>query len=203
MLSLCFKPDYQPYATSDNECSICLTPFNNRQAPQILRCHHEFHGSCIANWLASHNSCPLCRDVVSSTFHCARLGARKTIIASHNAAVEQVLQEPDRYTIPTRLGHTFTVDEASATLQIKTSQWRKPSILFVSAVKEFYGVDEYLMFTVPSAESGNTHEVELHTVLLHSVAERENLYKMIKETVAKSKQSHLHPLTRRAADSTC
>jgi hypothetical protein len=80
-------------------CAACR-PFSKRQSSRRLPCNHAFHAKCVGSWLTSHNSCPLCRVVVSKTFSCKYLGSRVVHLPTHAAAVEHVLQEPDRHVIP-------------------------------------------------------------------------------------------------------
>jgi hypothetical protein len=58
------------------ECSICTetieeccTTFNSQNSLFTTRCNHKFHNSCISNWCAINNSCPICRtkDVYPSS----------------------------------------------------------------------------------------------------------------------------------------
>lgn len=44
----------------NEECSICLD-IDNIQTWTILPCGHKFHGSCVSNWLLTHQTCPICR----------------------------------------------------------------------------------------------------------------------------------------------
>lgn len=45
------------------ECAICLGDFADGEKVRVLpRCHHGFHVRCIDMWLATHSSCPTCRD---------------------------------------------------------------------------------------------------------------------------------------------
>ncbi|KAF5773465.1 putative transcription factor C2H2 family [Helianthus annuus] len=46
-----------------NECSICLTEFEERETVKVIPyCRHGFHPVCIETWLSSHGSCPMCRS---------------------------------------------------------------------------------------------------------------------------------------------
>lgn len=42
-------------------CTICRETFAAGETLKKLPCGHEFHDSCCVTWLASHNTCPLCR----------------------------------------------------------------------------------------------------------------------------------------------
>lgn len=46
---------------SEDECSICLEKFKEKEKKIILKCSHEFHKKCIKKWLNNNNTCPLCR----------------------------------------------------------------------------------------------------------------------------------------------
>ena len=41
------------------ECCICMS--NDRGDSTTLPCHHEFHTTCITNWLKVSGKCPVCR----------------------------------------------------------------------------------------------------------------------------------------------
>lgn len=45
------------------DCPICLGEFVEGEKVRVLpKCHHGFHVRCIDIWLASHSSCPTCRQ---------------------------------------------------------------------------------------------------------------------------------------------
>ncbi|XAR71864.1 hypothetical protein NMG60_11018304 [Bertholletia excelsa] len=48
---------------SATDCLICLGEFIDGEKVRVLpKCHHGFHVRCIDTWLASHSSCPTCRQ---------------------------------------------------------------------------------------------------------------------------------------------
>ncbi|KAK2982415.1 hypothetical protein RJ640_026258 [Escallonia rubra] len=47
------------------DCPICLGDFMDGEKVRVLpKCHHGFHVRCIDIWLASHSSCPTCRQTI-------------------------------------------------------------------------------------------------------------------------------------------
>lgn len=48
---------------ADITCAICLEPFTtgNKSTHATTSCNHSFCHSCLAEWLVSHNRCPVCR----------------------------------------------------------------------------------------------------------------------------------------------
>ncbi|OQS01010.1 hypothetical protein THRCLA_05797 [Thraustotheca clavata] len=51
---------------NDTECSICLVPFtkDDYHVPGVIiqtQCHHIFHQGCLAEWMESAITCPICR----------------------------------------------------------------------------------------------------------------------------------------------
>ncbi|KAG6602584.1 RING-H2 finger protein ATL72, partial [Cucurbita argyrosperma subsp. sororia] len=47
----------------ETDCPICLGDFIVGEKIKVLpKCNHEFHVRCIDTWLASHTSCPTCRQ---------------------------------------------------------------------------------------------------------------------------------------------
>ncbi|XP_010911522.1 probable E3 ubiquitin-protein ligase ATL44 [Elaeis guineensis] len=70
------------------ECPICLAEFAAGDEIRILpHCGHGFHVACVDTWLASHSSCPSCRQilVVPTPSRCPRCGATS---AASTAAAE-------------------------------------------------------------------------------------------------------------------
>lgn len=47
-----------------DECSVCLNPVRCTRTTKRLPCNHLFHGTCISDWLLTHNNCPNCRTEV-------------------------------------------------------------------------------------------------------------------------------------------
>lgn len=48
--------------TDEEECSICRDSYiENNELRMINNCGHEFHISCIDEWLSSNSTCPICR----------------------------------------------------------------------------------------------------------------------------------------------
>ncbi|CAH8329022.1 unnamed protein product [Eruca vesicaria subsp. sativa] len=45
-----------------NTCTVCFENFNNDKYICALSCGHQFHFSCIDEWLRANISCPICRE---------------------------------------------------------------------------------------------------------------------------------------------
>ncbi|XP_024541036.1 E3 ubiquitin-protein ligase At4g11680 [Selaginella moellendorffii] len=45
----------------DQECCICLSPYDDGVELRELPCNHHFHCSCIDKWLRINATCPLCK----------------------------------------------------------------------------------------------------------------------------------------------
>jgi hypothetical protein len=53
-----------------NKCSMCLQTMSNplKNGPVIkLKCGHKFHSDCLKTWLIRNNTCPLCREHVTTS----------------------------------------------------------------------------------------------------------------------------------------
>lgn len=58
--------------SGEEECTICLRTYKDRQRITILPCCHKFHSACINQWFKRSNRCPLCKQCLSegeSVFH--------------------------------------------------------------------------------------------------------------------------------------
>jgi hypothetical protein len=44
-----------------NTCTICLGEYDTGEVLRRLPCLHSFHQPCIDAWMASNNTCPICR----------------------------------------------------------------------------------------------------------------------------------------------
>ena len=48
----------------NDECPICIEPFEENDELYQLKCNHIFHTKCISEWININNICPNCREVV-------------------------------------------------------------------------------------------------------------------------------------------
>jgi len=56
------------HSLSEPECSICFAEYEKGDEIRILKCKHEYHKSCVDQWLMRHrNRCPKCLTVVGSS----------------------------------------------------------------------------------------------------------------------------------------
>ena len=58
----------ETYSSSNSipdPCSICLEPYKDGDTLLYMPCRHAYHSSCLHKWLASHNTCPVCRHVIT------------------------------------------------------------------------------------------------------------------------------------------
>ncbi|GAV62759.1 zf-RING_2 domain-containing protein [Cephalotus follicularis] len=69
------------------ECAVCLSEFEDDHTMRLLpRCEHVFHPGCIDAWLASHDTCPVCRaNLTQETSEIAK----ETEIGESNAEPNQ------------------------------------------------------------------------------------------------------------------
>lgn len=44
-----------------DECPICLLPYEENNKGTLLPCRHGFHEQCIQEWTKDHPTCPICR----------------------------------------------------------------------------------------------------------------------------------------------
>lgn len=50
---------------SDEVCTICLDSFKKKDCiQQLIPCKHQFHETCLRNWLAYSATCPVCRKTI-------------------------------------------------------------------------------------------------------------------------------------------
>ena len=47
------------------ECVICIEKIENTDLFTINSCKHEFHESCILEWMKQKNECPICRSMIT------------------------------------------------------------------------------------------------------------------------------------------
>ncbi|KAL2526813.1 RING-H2 finger protein ATL73 [Abeliophyllum distichum] len=61
-----YRSGHDSTAAAFTDCPICLGEFIDGEKVRVLpNCHHCFHVKCIDIWLASHSSCPTCRQSVT------------------------------------------------------------------------------------------------------------------------------------------
>ncbi|KAL2520318.1 RING-H2 finger protein ATL7 [Forsythia ovata] len=58
-----FPAPLHDFLFPDYRCSVCLADYqSDDKLQQIPACGHTFHMDCIDLWLATHTTCPLCRQ---------------------------------------------------------------------------------------------------------------------------------------------
>ena len=51
----------------DAECSICFADYDRDDEVRVLKCGHDYHKSCVDEWLMRHrNRCPKCMSVIGA-----------------------------------------------------------------------------------------------------------------------------------------
>ncbi|KAH3708535.1 uncharacterized protein LOC127858229 [Dreissena polymorpha] len=56
-----------PHDSRGDTCHICLETYSTGDTLKTLPCFHDFHSSCIDQWLSSEVSCPTCRFEVNTS----------------------------------------------------------------------------------------------------------------------------------------
>ncbi len=51
----------EPITSDEFTCAVCLYEHVPKYSCKALECGHQFHPSCIDNWLRENSTCPLCR----------------------------------------------------------------------------------------------------------------------------------------------
>ena len=46
---------------NENQCSICMTDYEEGEEILTLLCFHKFHAECIETWFKNQDWCPVCR----------------------------------------------------------------------------------------------------------------------------------------------
>jgi len=49
----------------DDNCTICLSEYEEGEVLRTLPCLHSYHKTCIDYWLQSHNTCPVCKNQIN------------------------------------------------------------------------------------------------------------------------------------------
>lgn len=58
----------ESFSVKETQCSVCLADYQSEdKLQQIPACGHTFHMDCIDLWLATHTTCPLCRQSLLSS----------------------------------------------------------------------------------------------------------------------------------------
>jgi len=48
----------------NDECAICLQPFDDNEMIMETDCNHIYHESCLDGWSLKNETCPLCRQLL-------------------------------------------------------------------------------------------------------------------------------------------
>jgi len=91
------KTDGQTEPTGEqmtNDCTICLNAMHPKKERVVgLRCGHQYHKTCVKEWLLQKNTCPLCRTVIelSSVITPVR---KPSQISIPSVAIRRALPQP-------------------------------------------------------------------------------------------------------------
>jgi len=51
-------------SSAEERCLVCQCGFHTGDVVKTLPCEHEYHSECIDQWLADHDTCPLCQKSI-------------------------------------------------------------------------------------------------------------------------------------------
>lgn len=51
----------EPRGEEQVSCVICFAGYEDGEDTTILTCNHQFHTSCIQQWIEQNATCPMCR----------------------------------------------------------------------------------------------------------------------------------------------
>ncbi|CAH1417042.1 unnamed protein product [Lactuca virosa] len=103
----------------EEDCCICLYPYEDGTKLHLLPCNHHFHVKCILKWLKITTTCPLCSHTI-----CQRLTRKITLIPS-------ICFLPNLKEIPTRkIGrqHRQLSIASPSPTSLPQSDYRPPSL---------------------------------------------------------------------------
>lgn len=75
------------------DCAICLGEYAEGDEIRVLpQCGHGFHVGCVDTWLASHSSCPSCRQILIVT-RCRKCGEFPAVSGVESETEQKVKQD--------------------------------------------------------------------------------------------------------------
>ncbi|KAJ0673327.1 putative transcription factor C2H2 family [Helianthus annuus] len=54
----------------EDVCPTCFEEYDTENPRIVTKCNHQFHLSCILEWMERSNTCPICSQVFLCTFVC-------------------------------------------------------------------------------------------------------------------------------------
>ena len=57
---------YEKVKGKDEECSICMDVFEDKDKLFKCKCNNMFHYACINKWIKSKEDCPICRTKINT-----------------------------------------------------------------------------------------------------------------------------------------
>ena len=105
----------------EDACPICYDPVASIGDQMTLECGHAFHKKCVASWVSTKKSCPMCRAVVpvpTPTDDDVMAGVTKII--SHFSQLDVCVEAIARPRLE-RMRHNDNKEELEAT--VKAMRW--------------------------------------------------------------------------------
>eukprot|EP00045_Choanoeca_perplexa_P001944 m.22395 g.22395 ORF g.22395 m.22395 type:complete len:246 (+) comp11245_c0_seq1:147-884(+) len=174
-----------------HDCAICLesSDESDKSFVKLRRCGHVFHQACVDEWLSTHNTCPMCRQLAAMWQQVQFIGSHSINWPASEAEKAALVRKLNNTTSSTNLKDRIYISKELEISFHRTATFferlqgrmPKPTSFNFTQVKEFHHVKDGLLFVCNDSQRKGVDRTVIHMCRFRSINDARSTFDAVTE----------------------